>query len=163
MMQWLQDLGTKRIPEIVVTAVGFLAALLINSAIERDRARTNFRATLAALKAEATSNREVLDSSFKKFAKDGLVFRHFDIDVGSEAVRLASTVRHSNEGQIANIYRYVRDLRLANRYADELVLSASAATAEPKRAWEPVLRKALSSHLSTCATSIDAVVNPSAH
>jgi hypothetical protein len=161
-MRWLKDLGSKRFPEIAVTAVGFLAALLINSAIERHTAWHTYRSTLASLQAEAKSNRDVLDASFGKFGKAGLIFRRFDLDVGSDALRQVSVVSHATEEQTARIYHYLRDLRLANRYADELALAASAAPAEPRRQWEPSLRAALSSHLDSCAKSIDAVTNLSA-
>jgi hypothetical protein len=137
----------------LTASIGFLIALLVNSAIERHGDRQAYYSLQNAIRVEAQSNERVLHDSFDKYFDGGLVLQEFNTAVVSQALSSPTFLKNSTKDEIAGLSSYVRNLTLANRYRER----SEKWRLEEKEDWVNALTKVWNANLDACQKSITAV------
>jgi len=101
---------------VIISALGFLLALGINGWLERRTERETYKSMITAIRYEATANKNVLDTSYRKFFPDGLVIKEFSYSTITQAFANPIFIKYANSRDVETINAYVRDLTLANGY-----------------------------------------------
>jgi len=142
------------------TAAGFLLGLLGNGYANSLREKHTHRSMLDAIKSEAKSNETVLNDSFLKYYKDGLVLRPFSIATANRCVGDPLFIKYATPDQLEIVFAYVRNITLANAYRERcegLRLGALAADAEERKAWLEGILAMWEKNLVQCDKSITAI------
>ena len=139
----------------VVASVGFLVALLVNSAYERWRDHESYLLMRHAIKVEAESNAHILQTAFRKYLNNGVVLQPFNTSVVAQMLYSPAFLKFSNNEEINLLSKYQRDIALANRYREK----AEFFVFEDKdQRWLETLKPIWSANLDTCEQEIKLVI-----
>src|SRR5205085_6979911 len=97
-MSFIKHIKEERYKIIVTLITGFISfliALLINTAINNWNESKTHDSMLKAIKTEAESNRAILNGSFKKYYKDGIVLNEFSTGTVRQHLANPLFVKHA--------------------------------------------------------------------
>ena len=152
--QSIKDELPKTILQVLISAVGFLLALAVNSMVANHTDREAYESILKSIKSEAASNKAILENSFLQYLDHGIVIKEFSLGASQQALANPLFVRQAAPGVLESMNEYIRDLSLANGYrrVDEaLQLSDS----EKAAAWISNVHDAWRENLKKSEESID--------
>jgi hypothetical protein len=101
---------------VLISGLGFLVALLINSGIENRKERETYHSMLTAVRSEALSNQNIIKTSYTKFFPNGIVIKEFSTSTLTQIFSNPLFIKHAKPKDIETLNVYLRDLDLANGY-----------------------------------------------
>ncbi len=149
---------TKIIIGIATGTLGFLFALLVNSYVELRREKKTYRSMSLAIKAEAASNKVILQDSFLKFYRDGIVLRPFCLEAGAQFCANALFIKHATSTELEILNAYLRDIRLANAYREKAETFRLESKGKASQEWLGSLLDFWADNLQRCRSGIDEVL-----
>jgi hypothetical protein len=147
----------KLVMEATFSAVGFFVALGINSWIDRRKEAEVFRSILQAIRAEATSNMEVIEDSYGQYFPGGIVLRDFNTSIVSQSVGNSLFVRHASGEDLRVFGQYIRVLTLTNSYRRVAESLEFMTTDEKRKLWLSTIKGALGNSVKQAKQEILAV------
>jgi hypothetical protein len=106
----------KTLMSVLISGLGFLIALLINGWMDNRKERETYRSMLTAVRSEAVSNSNTIETSYRQFFPEGVVIREFSTSTLTQMFSNPLFVKHANPKDIETLSVYLRDLTLANGY-----------------------------------------------
>ncbi len=113
---WANAEPNKLLLEGTVSALGFLLALLINGWLERKKEEETYDSMLLALHFEATANQAILDTSYRKYFRKGLIIKEFSCSTATQMLGNPLFMKYASDDAIKLVNDYVVHLTLANGY-----------------------------------------------
>ncbi len=104
----------------IVSSIGFLVALLVNSGLDRSREEQSYRSMVQAIKVEAQANREALETGFLKYFEAGVVLQQFSTSVATQYLATPTFLKFSPKDDVSRLTQYVRLLTLSNKYREKV-------------------------------------------
>jgi len=102
--------------QVAISAIGFLIALAINTALADRSEKDTYKSLLDSVRTEAKMNDDIRSSSFEKYYKNGLVLREFTLLSTSQSLANPIFVKYASASDFRALNNYVLNLSLANAY-----------------------------------------------
>jgi hypothetical protein len=109
----------KTVVGFATSTLGFLVALLVNSFVQSRRDKKTYLTMVKAIKAEADSNKTILEDSFLRYYREGLVVREFFLGAVAQYLASALFIEHVRSSDIEVLNAYLRNMKLANGYREK--------------------------------------------
>jgi hypothetical protein len=110
----------KELPKLLLqglfSGLGFLMALWINSLVAKNNETAVYDSMIKSIRAEATSNGEILDDSVSKYYRVGLVVREYSTASATQCLSSPLFAKHAKTADLEMISKYIRVLSLSNGY-----------------------------------------------
>jgi hypothetical protein len=153
-----QEEWIKTIVGFGTSTLGFLVALLVNSFVEMRKEKKAYRTMLKAIKAEASNNKVVLNDSFLRFYRDGIVIREFFLGTVAQCLATPPFIKHVKSSEMELLGAYLRNIKLANGYREKAEHFLLDAKRRDSRDWLDPLLDLWGKNLKQCQNSIDQVL-----
>jgi len=143
---------------VAVSGLGFLFALGVNHWVEQQKEKDTYLSMLTAIRAEATANMNVLDTSYAKYFGKGIIVKEFSYSTVTQMFANPLFMKYARSEDVETFSAYVRDLTLANGYrrvAETLRLLRPPGY----KAWLQSINAEWGERLPALSTDIDKVIN----
>jgi hypothetical protein len=148
----------KTIVGFATSTLGFLVALLVNSYVELRRDKKAYCTMLKAIKAEAGNNKVILNDSFLRLYRDGVVIREFFLGAAAQCLASPLFIRHVKSSEIGVLNAYLRNITLANGYREKAERFRLDPKGKASQEWFGPLINCWDDNLKQCQDSIDQVL-----
>jgi hypothetical protein len=148
----------KTIVGFATSTLGFLVALLVNSYVELRRDKKTYYTMLKAIKAEASNNKVILNESFLRFYRNGIVIREFFLGTIVQCLASPLFIKHVKPSEMDLLCAYLRNIKLANGYREKAEHFWLDVKRQESQDWLDSLLGFWDENLMQCQESIDQVL-----
>lgn len=140
------------------TALGVLLGLLGNNYVNWRREDKAYRSMLKAIAIEGKSNQIILEKSFIKYYRNGVVLRQFSTATVVRCVSDSIFSKCASNDELEVIYEYIRNIYLANAYREKIESIQFGHHDAISNQWIDSIVVMWEDNLSQCGRSIDNII-----
>jgi hypothetical protein len=116
-MGTLKEELPKKALDIAISCLGFLLALLINSAIAKSHDHDTYLSMLKTIQSEAKSNQDIMRDSYGDlFHSGGIVLRDLSTSAAEQCISNPLFAKEVPPYDLERLNKYIRDAHLTNSY-----------------------------------------------